>query len=83
MTQTETAGAGIFSGKGVQGMNRLTICPKCAGTIFIDRDYVDGEWYEFCLQCSYRHYPQPDKVPETVPLTRLRRRKKRRRRKSE
>jgi ribosomal protein S27AE len=26
-------------------------CPKCGGTIMIDRDYHG--WYEQCLQCSY------------------------------
>ena len=28
-----------------------TRCPKCGGTIMIDRDYHG--WYEQCLQCSY------------------------------
>jgi ribosomal protein S27AE len=26
-------------------------CPRCGGTIIIDRDYHG--WYEQCLQCSY------------------------------
>ena len=28
-------------------------CPKCGGDVFLDRDLED--WYEQCLQCSYRH----------------------------
>ncbi len=28
-------------------------CPKCGGDVFLDRDMED--WYEQCLQCSYRH----------------------------
>ncbi len=31
-------------------------CPKCKGNIFIEWDHSDGAWYEYCLQCSYRHY---------------------------
>jgi ribosomal protein S27AE len=27
-------------------------CPRCGGDIFIDRDL--DNWYEQCLQCSYR-----------------------------
>jgi hypothetical protein len=26
-------------------------CPRCGGTIIIDRDYHG--WYEQCLQCSF------------------------------
>lgn len=28
-------------------------CPRCRGDIFLDRDLEN--WYEQCLQCSYRH----------------------------
>ena len=28
-------------------------CPRCGGDLFLDRDLED--WYEQCLQCSYRH----------------------------
>jgi len=31
---------------------RLKSCPRCGGDIFIDRDL--DNWYEQCLQCSYR-----------------------------
>ncbi len=27
-------------------------CPRCGGDVFIDRDL--DNWYEQCLQCSYR-----------------------------
>ena len=27
-------------------------CPRCGGDIFVDRDL--DNWYEQCLQCSYR-----------------------------
>ncbi len=37
-------------------MWRSKNCPKCGGDIFIEMDCIDGEWYEYCLQCSYRHY---------------------------
>lgn len=37
-------------------MWRSKSCPKCDGDIFVEMDCVDGEWYEYCLQCSYRHY---------------------------
>jgi hypothetical protein len=26
-------------------------CPKCGGTLYLDRDY--NGWYEQCLMCSY------------------------------
>ena len=28
-------------------------CPRCGGDVFLDRDMEN--WYEQCLQCSYRH----------------------------
>lgn len=37
-------------------MWRSKNCPKCGGDIFLEMDCTDGEWYEYCLQCSYRHY---------------------------
>ena len=37
-------------------MWRSKSCPRCDGDIFIEMDCMDGEWYEYCLQCSYRHY---------------------------
>ena len=43
-------------------------CPKCNGNVFIGQDgYVSSEegyngWYEWCLQCGFRHYLQPTTV---------------------
>ena len=37
-------------------MERPKSCPKCQGNVFIEWDHTDGAWYEYCLQCSYRHY---------------------------
>ena len=34
------------------GKFKINGCPRCGGTLFIDRD-MDG-WYEQCLNCSYR-----------------------------
>lgn len=31
---------------------RLKSCSRCGGDMFIDRDL--DNWYEQCLQCSYR-----------------------------
>ena len=28
-------------------------CPKCGGNVYLYRDM--DNWYEQCLQCSYRH----------------------------
>ncbi|MFC2014071.1 hypothetical protein ACFLU8_04260 [Chloroflexota bacterium] len=28
-------------------------CPRCGGDMFLDKDM--NNWYEQCLQCSYRH----------------------------
>jgi len=58
----------------MDGKNR---CPRCGGAIFFDRDYLDGEWFEYCLQCSYRHYlPTFEKSGENKENTK--KRKKRR-----
>lgn len=40
-------------------MWRSKSCPKCRGDVFVELDLTDGEWYEYCLQCSYRHYLPP------------------------
>ncbi len=37
-------------------MEKVGICPKCKGNVFTEWDQSDGGWYEYCLQCSYRHY---------------------------
>jgi hypothetical protein len=37
-------------------MRANNVCPKCSGNVFVDRDYVTDEWYEYCLQCGYRYY---------------------------
>jgi hypothetical protein len=31
---------------------RLKSCPRCGGDLLIDRDL--DNWYEQCLQCSFR-----------------------------
>jgi ribosomal protein S27AE len=31
---------------------RLKGCPRCGGDVFIEKDL--DNWYEQCLQCSYR-----------------------------
>ena len=31
---------------------RLKGCPRCGGDVYIDKDL--DNWYEQCLQCSYR-----------------------------
>ena len=28
-------------------------CPRCGGSLFVDRDAE--EWYEQCINCSYRN----------------------------
>ena len=30
---------------------RIGACPRCGGSLFIDKD---EEWYEQCLNCGYR-----------------------------
>lgn len=37
-------------------MGNVKNCPKCQGNVFVEWDYGSGDWYEYCLQCSYRHY---------------------------
>jgi DNA-directed RNA polymerase subunit M/transcription elongation factor TFIIS len=37
---------------------RLKSCPRCGGDLFIEKD-LDNNWYEQCLQCSYRVELQP------------------------
>ncbi|MFO8009419.1 MAG: hypothetical protein R6U89_01265 [Dehalococcoidia bacterium] len=31
-------------------------CPKCGGNVFPDWECREGKWFEFCLQCGFRHY---------------------------
>ncbi len=52
-------------------MWRLKSCPRCKGDVLVDRDHYG--WYEWCLQCGYRHNliniikkPLQDKVEEKV-----------------
>ncbi len=49
---------------------RLKSCPRCGGDLLIDKDL--DNWYEQCLQCSYRkelkpvkEYKEPASVGET------------------
>lgn len=35
------------------GKWKINGCPKCGGSLFVDRD-IDG-WYEQCVNCSYRN----------------------------
>jgi DNA-directed RNA polymerase subunit M/transcription elongation factor TFIIS len=35
------------------GKWKINGCPKCGGSLFVDRD-TDG-WYEQCINCSYRN----------------------------
>ncbi len=37
-------------------MDGIKICPKCDGNVFLAWDMSDGAWYEYCIQCAYRHY---------------------------
>ena len=43
-------------------------CPKCNGNVFIDQDSLVGfeedykGWYEWCLQCGFRHDLRPTTV---------------------
>ena len=34
-------------------MWRFKSCPRCRGDMLVDWD--DEGWYEWCLQCGYRH----------------------------
>ena len=59
-------------------MERIASCPRCEGDVFINWDCTDGEWYEYCLQCSYRHYlPVVAKTEQSDDsVTKRKRRKK-------
>ena len=35
------------------GKWKISGCPRCGGSLFVDRD-MDG-WYEQCINCSYRN----------------------------
>ena len=37
-------------------MDAIKTCPKCEGNVFLEWDMSDGDWYEYCIQCAYRHY---------------------------
>lgn len=67
-------------------MERTNQCPKCQGNVFLERDFMDGEWYEYCLQCSHRHYLPPIVKREEVTLSlagKTRKRRKKRQRRTE
>lgn len=56
---------------------KVRSCPRCGGDVFIDRDL--DNWYEQCLQCSYRcdlkRLAQSEKQPSVVRAgTRVKRR---------
>jgi len=61
----------------MEGVKR---CPKCKGNVFIAWDFGDGEWYEYCLQCAYRHYLPAiiEKEPKKVTSKSLSKKRKRR-----
>lgn len=67
-------------------MDSVRTCPRCRGNVFLERDMTDGEWYEYCLQCSYRHYLLPMAEPERetsgAGLSKRKRRKKKRSRRT-
>lgn len=61
-------------------MGGVRKCPKCGGDIFLDWDIGDGVWYEYCLQCAYRHYLPPlvkEKSESSTGRNTKRRRKRR------
>ena len=62
-------------------MDGVKICPKCQGNVFVAWDIGDGAWYEYCLQCAYRHYLPAILEKKPKKLTVKNRRKKRKRRK--
>jgi len=35
------------------GKWKISGCPRCGGSLFVDSD-MDG-WYEQCINCSYRN----------------------------
>lgn len=46
-------------------MLKLNGCPKCGGSVLIDRDQYG--WYEKCLNCGYeRDVPQVVKARKSV-----------------
>ena len=56
---------------------KIKTCPKCEGNVFIDWDYTDGEWYEYCLQCSYRKYlPVITKIEHSNKIVNTRKKKR-------
>ncbi|MFA4837261.1 MAG: hypothetical protein WC749_14490 [Dehalococcoidia bacterium] len=57
-------------------MKRFKCCPKCQGDVFVDWSCDEGGWYEYCLQCGYRHY-LPVVVKERVKLADVVKAKKR------
>ncbi|MEE8419983.1 MAG: hypothetical protein V3R92_00835 [Dehalococcoidales bacterium] len=38
-------------------MLKLSGCPRCGGTVLVDRDQYG--WYEQCLNCGYEHDLRP------------------------
>lgn len=61
-------------------MDGIKSCPRCEGDVFINWDFSDGEWYEYCLQCSYRHYlPVVAKRKESNGIETKRKKHKRKR----
>jgi len=61
-------------------MEGIKSCPRCEGDIFVNWDYTDGEWYEYCLQCSYRHYLPVVVKPRQSNGTETKRKKHKRKR---
>jgi len=46
---------------------KVKSCPRCNGDMFVDRDL--DNWYEQCLQCSYRTELEPlSKFREPVTM---------------
>ena len=60
-------------------MRSVKVCPKCKGNVFVEWDYIDGEWYEYCLQCSYRHYLPAlmKEEPKKIAVESIKKRKRR------
>jgi len=64
-------------------MAEIKNCPRCEGDVFLNWDFTDGEWYEYCLQCSYRHYlPVVAKARQSNETETKRKKHKRKRTKS-
>jgi len=64
-------------------MDAIKICPKCNGNVFVAWDIGDGEWYEYCLQCAYRHYLPALAEEESKKVAIHNRSKERKRRKDD